>query len=192
MTDLQDTNRFAPPRAALADHDDARGDLVLAGRGQRFGAVMLDGVLMCLISYPLFFLFGGAAFFGHMDPATPPDPMAMMGQMLRAMVPSYLVVIAVQCWCLYAYGGTLAKKLLGLRIVRTDGSRATAVRLIFGRGLAAVLPSMIPFLGSLYFLVDSLLIFRDSRQCLHDQMADTLVVTAASSTGASLEASRSR
>jgi len=36
------------------------------------------------------------------------------------------------------------------------------------------------------------MIFRDSRQCLHDQIADTLVVTAASSTGASLEASRQR
>jgi len=189
MTDLQDTNRFTPPRAPVADRHDDRDGLVLAGRGQRFGAVFLDGVLMSLISYPLFFVFGGASMF-HFDPATAPDPSAMMGQMLRAMAPGYLICIVVQVWCLYAYGGTLAKKLLGLRIVRTDGSRASAVRLIFGRGLVAMLPAMIPFLGMIYFLVDSLMIFRDSRQCLHDQIADTLVVTAASSMGASLEASR--
>jgi hypothetical protein len=37
-----------------------------------------------------------------------------------------------------------------------------------------------------------LLIFRESRQCLHDQIADTIVVTASSSMSASLEASRAR
>ncbi|MEO5688063.1 MAG: RDD family protein [Burkholderiaceae bacterium] len=189
MTDLPDNNRFAPPRAQLADHHDDSTGLVLAGRGQRFVAVILDGVLMCLVVYPLFFAFGGS-LFAHIDPAAPPDPFAMMGQMFRAMVPGYIVAFAVQAWCLHAYGGTLAKKLLGLRIVRTDGSRATAVRLIFGRGAAAIVPAMIPLLGALYTLVDSLLIFRDSRQCIHDQIADTIVVTAASSMGASLAASR--
>jgi uncharacterized RDD family membrane protein YckC len=189
MTDLPDNNRFAPPRAQLADHDGTGDGLVFAGRGQRFVAVLLDGLLMCLVIYPLFFAFGGS-LLANLDPAAPPDPIAMMGKMFGAMVPGYIVVIAIQAWCLHAYGGTLAKKLMGLRIVRTDGSRATAVRLVFGRGAAAIVPAMIPLLGSLYTLIDSLMIFRDSRQCLHDQIADTVVVTAASSMGASLAASR--
>ena len=190
MTDIPDINRFAPPKAELVEPGSLAEGPVLAGRGMRLVAVILDGLLMSLIAYPLFFVFGGASLFTHMDPATMGDPFSMMGAMIRASIPGYLVVLAVQAWCLHAYGGTLGKKILGLRIVRTDGSRATAVRLILGRGAVAFVPSMIPLLGALWILIDSLLIFRDSRQCVHDQIADTIVVTAASSMNASLGASR--
>ena len=37
---------------------------------------------------------------------------------------------------------------------------------------------MVPFVGGLVSLVDALLIFRDDRRCLHDEIADTIVVTA--------------
>ena len=97
----------------------------------------------------------------------------MMGAMFSAMVPGYLVAAVIQGWSLHAFGGTLGKKSAGLRIVRTDGSRAGFVRLFFGRGGVAVLPGLIPFLGGLWALIDMLMIFRDSRQCLHDQIADT-------------------
>ncbi|MCK9688272.1 RDD family protein [Scleromatobacter humisilvae] len=192
MSDLIDNNRFAPPKAELVEPASLAEGPVLAGRGLRFVAVLLDGLLMSLIAYPLFFVFGGSSMFMHPDAAAMQDPFAMMRAMFVAMVPGYIVVVIIQAWCLHAYGGTLAKKIMGLRIVRTDGSRAGFVRLFFGRGAAAVLPSCIPLLGSLWALVDSLLIFRESRQCLHDQIADTLVVTAASSQGASLEATRAR
>jgi len=36
----------------------------------------------------------------------------------------------------------------------------------------------IPFLGRLVQFIDPLLIFRDSRRCLHDEIADTTVVNA--------------
>ena len=189
MPDIIDNNRFAPPRAELVEPGSLAEGPVLAGRGMRFVAVILDGLLMSLIAYPLFFVFGGS-LFAHPDPALMQQPFAMMRMMFSAMLPGYLVIILIQAWCLHAYGGTMAKKILGLRIVRSDGTRATAVRLIFGRGAAATVPTMIPFLGMLWFLIDSLLIFRDSRQCLHDQIADTIVVTAASSMNASLQASR--
>jgi len=192
MSDFADQNRFAPPRAELVEPSSLAEGPVPAGRGLRFVAVILDGLLMSLIAYPLFFVFGGSSLFLHPDPALAQDPFAMMRTMFSAMVPGYIVVILIQAWCLHAYGGTLAKKILGLRIVRTDGSRAGFVRLFFGRGAVAVLPACIPLLGSLWALVDSLLIFRQSRQCLHDQIADTVVVTAASSTNASLAAARAR
>jgi uncharacterized RDD family membrane protein YckC len=191
MPDVIDNNRFAPPRAELVEPGSLTDGPVLAGRGLRLVAVILDGLLMALISYPLFFLFGGASFI-HMDPAAMRDPFAIMGAMFRASLPGYIAIIAIQVWCLHAYGGTMAKKLLGLRIVRTDGSRASTARLFFLRGGAAVVPLMIPLVNIVWWLLDPLLIFRDSRRCLHDDIADTIVVTAASSTNASLEASRAR
>jgi uncharacterized RDD family membrane protein YckC len=192
MPDVIDTNRFAPPRAELAEPGSLADGPVLAGRGMRLVAAIVDWLLMMLITYPLFFLFGGASFM-HIDPAAmQQDPFAIMRTMFLASVPGYIVIIAIQVWCLHAYGGTLAKKIFGLRIVRTDGSRASTVRLFFGRGGAAVLPLMIPIVNIVWWLLDPLLIFRDSRQCLHDQIADTIVVTASSSMNASLEASRAR
>ena len=191
MTDFPDNNRFAPPKAELAEPGTFADGPVLAGRGQRFVAVVLDGILMCLIVWPLFLAFGGSLFMGF-TPGTPPDFNGLMMKMVGAGMPGYIVAALVQGASLHAFGGTLGKKLMGLRIVRTDGSRAGFVRLFFGRGAAAVLPGFIPLLGGLYVLVDLLLIFRDSRQCLHDQIADTIVVTAASSMNASLEASRAK
>ena len=188
MTDI-DTNRFSPPKAQLADPASLGEGQVLAGRGMRLLAVFLDGLLNMLIFLPIYFLVGGSALMGF-DPQTPPDPVAMMGTMFKAMLPGYLVIGVAQGWSLHAFGGTLGKKLLGLRIVRTDGSRAGFVRLFFGRGAAAVLPGLVPLLGALYLMLDMLMIFRDSRQCLHDQIADTKVVTAESSLNASLAASR--
>ena len=38
--------------------------------------------------------------------------------------------------------------------------------------------ALIPVVGWLYGLVDALMIFRDSRKCLHDNIADTIVVKA--------------
>jgi uncharacterized RDD family membrane protein YckC len=108
------------------------------------------------------------------------------------MLPGYVVAALIQGWSLHAFGGTLGKKLMGLRIVRSDGSRAGFVRLFFARGGAAVIPAFIPLVNFVWGLLDTLLIFRDSRQCLHDQIADTIVVSAASSMNASLEAAKAR
>ena len=192
MTEIADNNRFAPPKAHLAEPGSLVDGPVLAGRGMRLVAAILDGILISLIIWPLFFVFGSMSFLVPADPNSPGEAMANMGRMFQAMIPGYVVAAVVQGWSLHAFGGTLGKKIMGLRIVRTDGSRAGFVRLFFGRGAAAVLPALIPLLGGLYALVDLLLIFRESRQCLHDQIADTIVVTASSSMSASLEASRAR
>ena len=192
MTDVTDTNRFAPPKADLTEPGHSENGIVLAGRGQRLVAVILDTILLTVLIYGAFFIFGGVSLFTRLDASTPPDPFAMMGAMFRSMAPGYVILALVQGWSLHAFGGTLGKKLMGLRIVRTDGTRAGFVRLFFGRGAAAMLPNFIPILNMFWWLLDPLLIFRDSRQCLHDQMVDTIVVTAASSMDASLEASRNR
>ena len=75
-------------------------------------------------------------------------------------------------------GQTIGKKLAGIKVVRSDGSKASLGRIFWLRNIVNAIPSAIPFLGSLYGLVDHLFIFGDKRQCLHDKIADTVVVTA--------------
>jgi uncharacterized RDD family membrane protein YckC len=71
-------------------------------------------------------------------------------------------------------GQSIAKRMLGIKVVRADGSAITLGRIFWMRNILNTLISFIP----LYGLVDALFIFGESRQCLHDKLADTIVVRA--------------
>ena len=58
--------------------------------------------------------------------------------------------------------------------IRTDGSPASLGRLFWLRNVVNGLISVVP----LYGFVDMLFIFGESRQCLHDKIAGTIVVKA--------------
>jgi uncharacterized RDD family membrane protein YckC len=75
---------------------------------------------------------------------------------------------------LLANGQTIAKKWLGIKVVRVDGSRASFARIFWLRNFLNLALSILP----LYGIIDSLFIFSESRQCLHDKIADTVVVNA--------------
>ena len=71
-------------------------------------------------------------------------------------------------------GQSIGKKATGIKVVRSDGSAASLSRLIWLRNVVNWIISIIP----LYGLIDVLFIFGESRQCLHDKIADTIVVNA--------------
>ena len=89
-----------------------------------------------------------------------------------------LVGFAVWCWLTISTmkrnGQSIAKKILGIKVVRSDGSPASLGRIFWLRNVVNGLISIIP----LYGLIDALFIFGESRQCLHDKIADTIVVKA--------------
>jgi len=58
--------------------------------------------------------------------------------------------------------------------VRSDGAPASLGRIFWLRNVLNGLISVIPIYG----IIDSLFIFSESRQCLHDKIADTIVVNA--------------
>ena len=93
-----------------------------------------------------------------------------------------IVVIALFVWLVYnlklmhEHGQTFGKRMLGIKVVRTDGSRLGLLRWITLRILAIGLIGAIPFVGWIANVADILAIFRYSRQFLHDQIADTMVV----------------
>jgi len=90
-----------------------------------------------------------------------------------------IVGIVVVNWIwLYRNGQTIGKRLLSIKIVRTDGSRAGLLRIIFLRFIPTGILSSIPLIGFSFTLLDPLLIFQKSRRCLHDLIADTIVIDA--------------
>ena len=89
-----------------------------------------------------------------------------------------IIGFAVWCWLtiarMRANGQSIAKKILGIKVVRTDGSPVSLGRLIGLRNVVNTLISLIP----LYSIIDILFIFGESRKCLHDKLADTIVIKA--------------
>ncbi len=71
-------------------------------------------------------------------------------------------------------GQSIGKKFLAIKVIRADGTPASLSRLVWLRNVVNGLISIVP----LYGLLDVLFIFGESRQCLHDKIAGTIVVKA--------------
>ena len=177
MTDSAQ-NRFAPPVADVADLPNPDGSAVLAGRGARLGAAIIDGLVGSLIFCAIVLPMYGVRMFGNLRFGFMPY--------LPGLALYYVVFLALQGWFLYQTSQTVGKKLVGLRIVRADGSHAALGRLLGLRMAVTFALTQVPYLGKLFSLLDCLWIFGAPRRCLHDLIADTIVVTAESSKSATL------
>jgi len=87
-------------------------------------------------------------------------------------------VLAIDLTLLARNGQTIGKKLLGIKVVRVDGSPVSLYRVFFLRYVCNTILTLVPFFGSLYSVVDSLMIFSESRRTVHDRIADTIVIKA--------------
>lgn len=166
---MNTANPYAPPRAQVSDVANAGDELELAGRGIRLGAFLLDALIgLVLVYLPL--IMGG--LFDNWGTGTAPRISPIAGLLA-------LIGVVVWIWFTVLYvarnGQTIAKKWLGIKVVRSDGSPASLGRIFWLRN---VVNSLINSVFGLYFIIDSLLIFSDSRQCVHDKIADTIVVVA--------------
>ena len=90
----------------------------------------------------------------------------------------FLGVFIVNLKFLNDSGQTIGKRLLHIKIVRSTGERATLGRVFGMRILLVGVMGSVPVLGSIFSLVDVCLIFREDRRCVHDLIADTVVVKA--------------
>jgi uncharacterized RDD family membrane protein YckC len=91
---------------------------------------------------------------------------------------AFLAWIVVNIYLLVTRGQSVAKLILKIRVVRPVGSQVSWGRLLGLRYVVPALINSIPLVGILFTLIDPLMIFRDSRRCLHDDLADTIVVKA--------------
>lgn len=171
---------YAAPSAHVADvmHEAAAGEL--AERLTRLLAVLADSVVT-LVPIGFAVLAGFRQFkmatLGVQGLSSSASAALMLaGALLLGILVANIVLLV-------RHGQTIGKRLLGIRIVRTDGSRAGFWRIVL---LRMMVPGFIqrllqaghPALAVMFALGNVLMIFREDRRCLHDHIADTIVVTA--------------
>lgn len=174
-------NNYAPPQSAVADISSSDAPFEKATRLSRLGAVLLDGLIFSLPLTPSY--FSGFSAMAHMRPRAF-NYFAFWAAMANSGIYFYLgalidlVLIVIMTVLVYRNGQTIGKKLLGIKVARTDGSRASLARIFWLRYLLNSVFMWVPFLGGIYFLIDSCMIFGEQRRCCHDYIADTIVIRA--------------
>jgi uncharacterized RDD family membrane protein YckC len=168
------TNPYAPPLAGVDDISEPHAFAVPADRGTRLGAAIVDSVIFVLAVYlPLMVtLFSTARMEVAPEEADQFEQLAVGGAVVG------LVGLAIWAWFTLKFmarnSQSIAKKWLQIKVVRADGSRVSLGRLILLRNVVVWILSIIPLFG----IIDVLFIFGETRQCLHDRIADTIVIKA--------------
>ena len=130
-----------------------------AGFWIRFVAWIIDTVALTGIAIVVFFMFGMAPFFVFW----PESSEATYG-LLPYVVSALYYTIGVSVW-----STTVGKKILGLYVLRPDGSRVGPGRAL-ARWFAGGLSALLLLLGYL------IIAFREDKRGLHDLICDTVVV----------------
>lgn len=142
--------------------------LRLADPGTRLFATLVDRCIS-LLPLPVAFFTMALLSTGTEEEAGPfVLPLGLVGML------GTLGMLCYQLYLLLTTGQSLGKRMLGIKVVRTDGSPVDLGRLLFLRN---VLPAFInlPTCG-LFSLVNALVILTAERRCLHDHIADTVVI----------------
>jgi uncharacterized RDD family membrane protein YckC len=171
MSTAPDGNRFAPPAAHVEDVAGPAASGELAGRWSRLGATLIDGILAGIV-------FWCVSLFTPFNAFRPALQNGLMVAMVENALAGFVIFLVLHGYLLQTRGQTIGKLLLHVRIVRSDGARATLARLAGLRYFVNSALTLIPWVGWFYALIDVLMIFRQSHKCLHADIADTIVVKA--------------
>jgi uncharacterized RDD family membrane protein YckC len=159
-----DENPFSVKDAASGALDGESDELRLATLTERFGAFLIDFALQWV----------GLGFVWAITEAVT-NPLEWAPPTVGG---GYLVMlVAVNVYLLATRAQSVGKLALGIHIVRADYSPVDSGRMFGLRVALTWFLSNFPCLGPVYFLADSLtILFNERRQCLHDFIADTVVV----------------
>jgi len=176
---MSDIDPYKTPPSALDDSPPAMppdlGQSDLASRGARLGAVLIDGVLSLVVTLPFMFATGYMA-----KVAAGETPIV---QMIVLQILAFGVYLTMHGYLLSKYGQSIGKKLVGIKIVDHQTNALLPLSQIVTKRLAPVwVATLVPVIGNILVLADSLSIFRSDRRCIHDLIAGTKVVNAPKAT----------
>lgn len=171
-------NPYAPPSAPVQDAAPAVSPGELAERSSRLGAYVVDALIWLVIEFPAIIVA-----IRHWSPTvqTRSQIYALFYRDNGAVPVSavlFLIWAIITIVLVSRNGQSIGKRAVGIKVVRRDGSKATLGRIFWLRNVVNNIPSLIPLLSMFYWLVDTLMILGEERRCLHDRIADTIVVKA--------------
>ncbi len=162
-TPLEEFSPYQAPTAAMIE--ETSNELELAGRGTRLLAYLTDYFIFIIPLLFILFIFGQEFMLDSTEE-----------QITGIIILAGLPIIIINLILLYRNGQTIGKRFFSIKIVRVNGERAGFLRIIFARYLPMMLLSAIEVVGGFIALFDVLFIFQKSRRCLHDMIADTIVI----------------
>ena len=158
-----------PPRARYAPQEDRIDNgpgSRPASRGKRLAGVAIDQALV-FCTFWLLTLLGSWNLDPGASPWQPHFDHAYLG---------FVIFWGMQGYLLFTRNQTIGKWLLNMRIARPDGSPVSGIRILARYGLS-LMASLVPVWSLLInCLVDPVFIFGASHRCLHDEIADTVVL----------------
>jgi uncharacterized RDD family membrane protein YckC len=182
FTAMDSTNQYAPPRSVVVDISGPDTDAVKAGRGTRLGAYLVDFIIWGIWFAPVYIPM---ITYVVRHPGARPSAtdiftagVASNAVWLGVGAIGLLVVAFFNIVLVRRNGQSIAKKWLGIKVVRADGTPATLSRIFWLRNVVPALFGVIPYVGRVWGLIDSFAIFTESRRCIHDYIADTIVIRA--------------
>ena len=164
--ELPTYNPYAAPVSRLEDV--STHVLHLATRLSRLGAYLLD-----LMSFGLVGIVAAIVL-----PAVSKSNETAGNVAIAVIGIGILIIAAIQIVFLHKYGQTIGKRLVGIKVVQTDGSRCELWRFFVLRYFVPGLLGAIPLIGPLVTIIGLLLIFGEQQRCLHDLTANTIVIQA--------------
>lgn len=168
-------NPYAAPTTEL-DPMRPSNELRLADLGKRFLGALIDGFVSIPFVIPgLILLFVGMSMSDPGAETPELNGTAILGIVL--MVIGALIVMGIQLYLLYTRSQSIGKYFMKTQIVNFQtGQRASFVSCFLLRSLVNGIIGAVPYIGSIYGIVNILFIFRSDRRCIHDHIAGTTVI----------------
>lgn len=150
--------------------DQPATDVVYAGFWRRFGAYIVDNLILSVAFYalviPIVILAAlGGYPVGEDDDAVPLDVLTLVLFLLYCVGAALYYSLQESS----SYQATLGKRAVGIKVTDAEGNRLSRGQ-AFGRWFAALLSYITLYIGFL------LAAFTRRKQALHDMVAETLVV----------------
>jgi uncharacterized RDD family membrane protein YckC len=165
-----------PPLPINAPIHDLTSEWSLASRVQRFVAWLLDSLTLLPVAY-----LAAQSLEGH-KVETMDNLMQLMQEqpeLFQSAAWSFIGITLVNVVMLSLRGQSIGKWLMGIRIVMfQSGAPAGFVRAVLLRSFVMSILGSITYVGPGIQLFDIACIFRADHRCLHDLIADTMVVRA--------------
>ena len=171
--EISGTTKAPFSKPTLSPRGNSESTQVLASLVDRFIGAFLDGLILVVPILVCFFVM-------IVVRGNPEETFELtIGERVLFILLSWTFFLAINGYLLYKHGQTVGKKIAGTRIVAVTDGQLLPFSKVFGlRYLIIGMIAHIPIIGSWFYLIDILFIFRKDRRCIHDLFAGTKVVNA--------------